>query len=87
MQIDLVVETADAREVHHFALLFGYGASIINPYLSFSVIEMLVKEKVIQQDYQKAEENYINAINKGSAQDPFQDGDFDTEELPRRPDL
>ncbi len=65
MQIDLVVETGDAREVHHFALLFGYGASIINPYLSFSVIEKLVKEKVIQQDYQKAEENYINAVNKG----------------------
>ncbi len=65
MQIDLVVETGDAREVHHFALLFGYGASIINPYLSFSVIEKLVQDKVIQQDYQKAEENYINAINKG----------------------
>jgi glutamate synthase (NADPH) large chain len=65
MQIDLVVETADAREVHHFALLFGYGASVINPYLAFAVIEKLVNDKVIQLDYQKAEENYINAINKG----------------------
>jgi glutamate synthase (NADPH/NADH) large chain len=65
MQIDLVIETAEPREVMHFALLFGYGASIINPYMSFAVIEKLVKEKAIQLDYQKAEENYINAINKG----------------------
>ncbi len=65
MQIDIVVETGEAREVHHFALLFGYGASVINPYLTFAVIEKLVKEKMIQLDYQKAEENYLKAINKG----------------------
>jgi len=65
MQIDIVVESADPREVMHFALLFGYGASIINPYMSFAVIDKLVKDKAIQLDYQKAEENYINAINKG----------------------
>jgi len=49
----------------HFALLFGYGASIINPYMSFAIIEKLVKSKVIQQDFDKAQENYIQAINKG----------------------
>ena len=65
MQIDIVVESAEPREVMHFALLFGYGASIINPYMSFSIIDKLVKEKSIQLDYQKAEANYINAINKG----------------------
>ena len=65
MQIDIVVESAEPREVMHFALLFGYGASIINPYMSFAVIEKLVKEKAIQLDYQKAEENYVNSINKG----------------------
>jgi glutamate synthase (NADPH/NADH) large chain len=65
MQIDLVVETAEPREVMHFALLFGYGASIINPYMSLAVIDKLVKQKAIQLDYQKAEGNYINAINKG----------------------
>ena len=65
MQIDLVIETAEPREVMHFALLFGYGASIINPYMSFAIIEQLVKEKAIQLDYEKAEENYINALNKG----------------------
>ncbi len=65
MQIDIVVESAEPREVMHFALLFGYGASIINPYLSFAVIDKLVSDKAIQLDYQKAEENYVNAINKG----------------------
>jgi glutamate synthase (NADPH) large chain len=65
MQIDLVVESAEPREVMHFALLFGYGASIINPYMSFAVIDKLVKNKDIQLDYQKAELNYINSINKG----------------------
>jgi glutamate synthase (NADPH/NADH) large chain len=65
MQIDLVVESAEPREVMHFALLFGYGASIINPYLSFAVIDRLIKDKAIQLDYQKAEENYVNSINKG----------------------
>jgi glutamate synthase (NADPH) large chain len=65
MQIDIVVESAEPREVMHFALLFGYGASIINPYMSFAVIDKLVKGKYIQLDYQKAEENYINSINKG----------------------
>jgi glutamate synthase (NADPH/NADH) large chain len=65
MQIDIVVESAEPREVMHFALLFGYGASIINPYLSLAVIDKLIKDKAIQLDYQKAEENYVNAVNKG----------------------
>jgi glutamate synthase (NADPH/NADH) large chain len=65
MQIDIVVESAEPREVMHFALLFGYGASIINPYMSLAVIDKLVKGKAIQLDYQKAEENYINSIQKG----------------------
>ena len=65
MQIDLVVESAEPREVMHFALLFGYGASIINPYMSFAVIDKLVKDKAIQLDYKRAEENYVNSVNKG----------------------
>ncbi len=65
MQIDIVVESAEPREVMHFALLFGYGASIINPYMCFAVIEKLVKDKAIQLDYQKAEANYVYSINKG----------------------
>lgn len=65
MQIDLVLETAEPREVMHFALLFGYGASIINPYMAFAAIDQLVRKKLIQLDYQKAGENYVHSINKG----------------------
>lgn len=65
VQIDIVVETAEPGEVMHFALLFGYGASIINPYLNFAVINQLVKGKDLQLDYQKAEDNFIKSINKG----------------------
>jgi glutamate synthase (NADPH) large chain len=65
MQIDIVVESAEPREVMHFALLLGYGASLINPYMAFTVTNQLVKEKKIQMDFDKAEENVIYAINKG----------------------
>jgi glutamate synthase (NADPH) large chain len=65
MQIDIVVETAEPREVMHFALLFGYGASAINPYLAFGLLDSLVKERSIQVDYHTAEHHYIKAINKG----------------------
>ncbi|MDP4275045.1 MAG: glutamate synthase large subunit, partial [Bacteroidota bacterium] len=65
MQIDIVVETAEPREVMHFALLFGFGASMVNPYMAFAILDDLVKQKAIQIDYQKAQENYIKAIQKG----------------------
>ncbi len=65
MQIDIVVESAEPREIMHFALLFGYGASAINPYLAFGVLDNLVKEHSIQSDYHTAEQHYIKAINKG----------------------
>jgi glutamate synthase (NADPH/NADH) large chain len=65
MQIDIVVESAEPREIMHFALLFGYGASAVNPYLAFGVLDNLVKEHSIQTDYQTAEQHYIKALNKG----------------------
>jgi glutamate synthase (NADPH/NADH) large chain len=65
VQAGLIVETADAREVNHFALLFGYGASVVNPYAALAVIENLANNKEIDMDYVKARENYIKAINKG----------------------
>jgi len=65
MQMDIVVESAEPREVMHFALLFGYGASVINPYMAFAVLEDLVKNKEIQSDYETAEKHYIKSINKG----------------------
>ena len=65
VQTALIIETADAREVMHFALLSGYGASAINPYLAFAVIDDLVKRKEIQLDFNTAMKNYIKAVDKG----------------------
>jgi glutamate synthase (NADPH) large chain len=65
MQIDIVVETAEPREVMHFALLFGYGANAVNPYLTFAVLEDCAKKGEIQLDFHTAEKNYIKSINKG----------------------
>ncbi|MDP4278720.1 MAG: glutamate synthase central domain-containing protein, partial [Bacteroidota bacterium] len=65
MQIDIVVESAEPREIMHFALLLGYGASVINPYGAFAVLNDLVKKKEIQSDYETAESHYIKSVNKG----------------------
>lgn len=65
MQIGIIVETADAREVNHFALLLGYGASVINPFGAFAAIDYLVKEGTINMDYKEARKNYIKSIDKG----------------------
>ncbi len=65
MQVGLVVETAEPREVMHFALLLGYGASVINPYLAFGVLSNLVKKGEIKLEYRKARENYIKAVDNG----------------------
>src|SRR3712207_2781020 len=62
----LVVETAEAREVHHFALLVGYGATAVAPYLAFETIEEMTGEGVIAgMDPEEAARNYVKAIGKG----------------------
>ncbi|QGY45372.1 glutamate synthase large subunit [Maribellus comscasis] len=65
MQVGLIVETGEAREVNHFALLLGYGASVINPYVAFAAIDHMVKEGKIEMDYKEARKNYIKAVDKG----------------------
>lgn len=65
MQIGLMVESAEPREVNHFALLFAYGASVVNPYAAFAIIEKLSQDKIINLDYVTARENYIKAVSKG----------------------
>ena len=65
VQTALIVESGEAREVMHSALLLGYGASAICPYMSFSVIDKLVKNGDVQLDYATAEKNYIKALCKG----------------------
>ena len=62
----LVVETAEAREVHHFALLVGYGATAINPYLALETLEEMVDSDMLEGiDFEEAAKNYAKAINKG----------------------
>ncbi|WP_242120825.1 glutamate synthase large subunit [Aestuariivivens sediminicola] len=63
---DIIIESAEPREPHHFATLFGYGASAINPYMVNEIIRMQVKEGFITgMDEDKAVENFNKAIGKG----------------------
>ena len=63
----LVIESAEPREIHHFATLIGYGANAINPFLAFETIEDMRTRKLIREDltHDMAIENYITAIGKG----------------------
>lgn len=65
VQTALIVESGEIREVMHAALLLGYGASAINPYMAFAVLDALVKQGDIQLNYETAEKNYIKAVCKG----------------------
>ncbi len=65
MYTGLVVETAEAREVHHFACLFGYGASAVNPYLALDTLRTLAEAGELQVDHEKAQENFIHSIEEG----------------------
>jgi glutamate synthase (NADPH) large chain len=67
-RVGLIIETGDAREVHHMALLVGYGAGAINPYLAFETVEDLIAQNLHglgQMDARKAIKNYIKAAGKG----------------------
>jgi len=64
-QIGMIVESGEPREVHHFALLFGYGADCVNPYLAYEAIKYILDEDGIKMNYDSRMHNYIKAINKG----------------------
>ncbi|MEA3493488.1 MAG: glutamate synthase large subunit [Candidatus Margulisiibacteriota bacterium] len=64
-KIGLIVESAESREVHHFALLFGYGAELINPYLAYEAISLMVLQRDIVLDARTAVNNFRKALNKG----------------------
>ncbi len=66
LKASLIVESAEPRELHHFALLLGYGASGINPYLAFETIEDMCSNGMIKNiKFEKATENYIDACTHG----------------------
>ena len=62
---DIIIETAEAREVHHFATLLGYGATAVNPYLAYQCIHELVEDELITIPYEEAINNYDKAVVKG----------------------
>ncbi|HLG11854.1 MAG TPA: glutamate synthase central domain-containing protein, partial [Dehalococcoidia bacterium] len=66
-RVGIVVESAEPREVHHFAALIGYGAGAVNPYLALETINDLCNRGVMQRqvDYKTAEKNYVKALHKG----------------------
>ncbi len=68
--VDIVVESGEPREVHHFATLFGYGAAAINPYLAFETLAgirkgQLAEDRALPDDQAAAEANYVKAVEKG----------------------
>uniref|UniRef100_UPI001E3847DD glutamate synthase large subunit n=1 Tax=Qipengyuania seohaensis TaxID=266951 RepID=UPI001E3847DD len=65
MQTGLVIETGEAREVHHFCALAGYGAEGINPYLAFETLEDLRARKLPELDAGEVEKNFVKAVGKG----------------------
>lgn len=65
-KVSIIVETGEMRETMHLALLIGYGATAVNPYLAFQTIEHMVKEgEITGITVKKAKENYIEALNHG----------------------
>ena len=65
VQTALIVESGEIRETMHAALLLGYGASALCPYMTFAILDDLVKRHKIQEEYATAEKNYIKAVDKG----------------------
>ena len=61
----IVLESAEPREIHHFACLLGYGATVINPYLVYESIKDLIEKGELKLDYQKAVANFIKASSAG----------------------
>ncbi len=65
-QVGLILESGEPREVHHFAVLIGYGMGAINPYLAFeSLGDMIGKGHLPEMQHEKAVQNFIKAVNKG----------------------
>lgn len=66
MRVSLAIETGEAREVHHFALLIGYGCSVINPYLAFETLDGMIRDNLLPNvDHKLACANFAKAATKG----------------------
>jgi glutamate synthase (ferredoxin) len=66
VRVGLIIETGEAREVHHMALLLGYGAGAINPYLAFETLDDMIRQGLLPGlDHASGLKNYVKALNKG----------------------
>ena len=77
MKASLVMETGEARELHHFSVLFGYGIEAINPYLAFDTIKNLTDKK----DWEKSRKQFHKGIAKGCSKNHVKNGYFNIEIL------
>ena len=64
-QIGIIIESGEPREVHHFALLFGYGADCVNPYLAYETLKDMIRGKELSVNFKQALSNYRSAVDKG----------------------
>jgi glutamate synthase (ferredoxin) len=64
-KVSIILETGEAREVHHFSTLIGYGADAINPYMAFDSIHRMIQENMLDIDFDKAVYNYLKGSIKG----------------------
>ena len=65
MKVSIILESGEPREVHHFAVLEGFGVDVINPYMAYEIIENLVKDGMVELDAAKALANYRSAMTNG----------------------
>ena len=84
----LVVESGDAREVHHCALLLGYGAGVVNPYLAFETLDDMIRQGILTRRHaREGGQELHQGAQQGHPQGDVQDGHLDAAELLRRADL
>jgi glutamate synthase domain-containing protein 2/glutamate synthase domain-containing protein 1/glutamate synthase domain-containing protein 3/aryl carrier-like protein len=63
--VSIVLETGEAREVHHFSTLIGYGADAINPYMAFETLHQMIRDNMLDIDFDKAVYNFLKGSIKG----------------------
>jgi len=64
-RVSIILETGEAREVHHFAVLIGYGADAINPYMAFESLDKMIRDEMLDLDHDQAVKNYLKGSIKG----------------------
>ena len=85
--VSIVLESAEPRDVNHFATLLGYGARAVNPYLAHAAIGSLIDQGLLDKDYHTAVKDYNQAIPQRHREDRLQDGYLYHPVLPVCPDL